>query len=236
MTTPEPHGYPDWGRFVASADKLYDRVNLFNQLAQVTRGPYFVGDVPYVGFHISIQNAGCSVSVVWSQDAAAATVLWTDRIEFSSFTLTDIVLPVKGPFLSIRFTPVATPYDIILTVTSRHTPGRPLQQDTLGNVPISSEFVPANPGVAVVLLSSVIYPGPAVWTIETGLAAFRASVGTIDSAGVIRRADIVTELSKERSRRVFLPAATIRIGFTNNTAAAGTFDTFVSVDPLYGGY
>lgn len=235
MTQPEPHGYPDWGRFAASADKLYEKILLLGVVGQHITQTYFVGDVPYIGFHIGVQTNNVAVAIGWAQDAAFANGLWNDSIDLLSGTNTDVVLPVKAPFMRIVFTPNASPYDIIATIASRHVPGHPLIPGNLGNVIISSVATPIAAGATVALVASVVYPGPAVWSIQTALAAWNASIGTFDFAAVLTRIDLADQISGNPSRRVFLPPAIVRIGITNNTGAAGTFSAFCSVDPQYSG-
>jgi hypothetical protein len=233
MTQPAPHGYPDWGRFVASSDKLLLNDTQAAHNNTYTSATIFVGDIPYIGVRLFIGTNSAHAEVRYYLESSLTTLLATDSFDYRGGSDLHIGLLVKGPFVSVVVTPTVNPIDITLSITSRHGPGSSLTENPLRYVLISQLAVAIGAGATVQAFSTEITPGPAMWSIQTNVATWTASIGAIDAAGVNTRLDLASNVFPAMPRLVFLPPTTVRIGITNTSGAAGTVDFFCTAQHIH---
>jgi hypothetical protein len=235
MTAPTAHGYPDWGRYAASSDKTYDTFSTINAVADVESAVYFVGDVPYISLFTFTTGNGAYCFVEWFEDEAITPPLWTDTIELSNEATCYINLPVRGPWLLIRWEPAATPFSVFGTVTSSRYPNAPVGNQGTRNVLLSRVNVAIGAGATVNSIAGTIIPGPAVWNIFATPATWTASVDALHPDLTAIRLDNIDNTRGKDSRFLFLPLAVARISVTNTSGAAGAFFVTLMAKPLYDG-
>lgn len=235
MTAPSAHGYPDWGRFAASSDKLFDTFTQNNIAVTFTSSTYFVGDVPYIGLFNVVTGNGAELTLYWGDDASLTHVLRTDTIEFSNNCSIDITIPVKGPYLVLQWVPVATPYSINGVLVSSRTSQSELGNSAIRNVLIRQVNTPVGAGATVQAIAASIIPGPAVWNLSCTAATYSATVSAIHPDLTAVRLDTISQVIPFASRVLYLPPMLMVITVTNTSGAPASFSGTLMAKPMYDG-
>src|SRR5688572_17716819 len=98
MTTPVQVGYPDWGRYSARATKVYVNAAATASVGLLDNyGPFYVGDVPYLGIAIQSDQPLQTIITTYS-DESATVQLGFHSIDVRANGQADIILPVFGAF------------------------------------------------------------------------------------------------------------------------------------------
>lgn len=235
MTAPTSHGYPDWGRFLATSDKIYDNFDFPNQNAAVESAIYFVGDVPYVGLITIVPVVGCDVFVDWLPDNGISSPIWTDTFAITNSATLQINLPVRAPYVRITWNPATTPFGAFGSLTSSRYPNAAMGLFATRNVLISRVNIPIGAGATVTSIPSEIIPGPAIWNLFIPAATWTASVDAVKADGTLTRLDTADNTLGKFSRDLYLPGTVCRVSVTNTTGAASAFNIVLMAKPLYGG-
>lgn len=233
MTQPIPHGYPDYGRFAASADKTLLDLNVADIDAQTNYGTVFVGDVPWLGVFFLSNGGTFTVQLRYGTAADGTGILTVQTFVVESAGIALLSFPVGGPFLTLRVTPLAINASFNAQVYTQHSPSPTDNGDTTPNVAVSAVAQAVGAGATVVLAASRVFPGPAVWSVFTTLATWEAHIRSHTAAGTQTRLDTVNQATPNPSRALYLPNEFVRVSFTNNTGAANTFNTTVTVSPYW---
>jgi len=233
MTAPEPHGYPDWVRQVATSDKLLDAQTRAAFTGPETFGPYFVGDVEWIQiiFTASVNNFRARFSFV--DDAIASNLMSQQDVVFRSVATSSISLPVRGPYLLIETVTDAAGAGFNFILSTGKTGGLMVNAQSTENVLISTIGTAVGAGATVQLLATRTHPGPAVWSIFTALATWNAMLNTLDHTGGLTRLDTIDNTNAKAERRTYLPYQPGRITFTNTTGAGGTVNAVLLAAPTW---
>lgn len=234
MTQPLPHGYPDYGRVVAQADKRLDRLSVPDIDAVTNYGPYFTGDAPFVDIGFVSGVGAFRIELRYYADAALTIQTNAYGMDILNGMIINLTFPVKGPYLQFRVTPAAinSSFDCDLTVMgdgmsdgggSSRTPI--VLSDLNRNVAGGGNFAATSVWLA---------PGPAVWNVYTFLATWEARLEALDFNGVALRLDTANNTQGNFSRLVYLPLRPIRLTVLNTTGAAGNFNYSLLSDPFWG--
>lgn len=234
MTTPVVHGYPDYGRFVPRADKLF-----VNTGAVVINGPTnytagYVGDQEALMLRLSATVSNYRATVRWGMDAAFATEVSQFAVDMIAGDNFEHSLAVVGPFF--RLTAVSDVYPATIA-TRVATAGR--SDSHLTNLFYNQHLISAL-GVAVGagLVSNQeavrVWPGLAFWSVSASPATWSCYLVSVDIFGVQRMIDRLGSDVAERGRLVLLPAGHIRTVFTNTSGAAGAYDVSVVAQSAVG--
>jgi hypothetical protein len=220
MTSPEAHGYPDWGRFAARADVILNVDEALVLNADLTRGNYFVGNVEHVAFSFSGGAQPCNISVYWLADAAANVTLARQVITTRGNGGFDHTLPVAGPWMQIVISPVAFPTTVDLLIWTAAGPlaslGAPMAPEVLI---AASNNVGA--GANVTTTASRTAPGMAHFHAESALATWFATVDSIDAGGTVTRLAVRSQATALQTQLLFLPSDAVQIVRGNGTGASG---------------
>lgn len=234
MTQPVPHGFPDWGRFDSSADKVYIRFDESGLTGNFSLDPLFVGDVSHVGISCVVTQNAAYMAIDWYEDEGLTSALWSDTIEFAADKLCVINLPVRGPYLSIAWEPQATPYNILGRITSAKS-GKAAIGAADENVLISRLNIAIGAGAVVSSTSFRIIPGPAIWNVFVTSTTWTAAISGVHPDGTTIRLDTINQTVGHASRPLYLPACSLVLTITNTSAAAAAFNCAVMAKPLYDG-
>lgn len=232
MTAPISHGFPDYGRYVSSADKIYDIRAAITINGPTTFGPYFVGDVPAIGFRFSAEIQNFTVILIFYDSQTQTNEL--TRFPYSVRVSQDFsgTVPVRGPWLAFYVEPNVAGAQCSFRVMSSHALTQGDAQLPQSSNLISRAGAAVGAGATNTSVPATLLPGPAVWNVRSALATWTCVFETIDYLGAIRQLDYVDNTYPKNERALFLPPVSFQIRFTNTTAGAGTFDLSVVAHPL----
>jgi len=235
MTTPEPHGYPDWGRFIAQGDKLYIGESVVGGGISATRGPHFVGDVP--ALYMRFVNATNPVKIEMQfQDTDPPSIFHPGHtFELPAPGEVQIVVPVMGPWVLITLTFSAGAVTWSLTLASASAKGTGLGGNITDNILFSQVGTAVGAGATVTIDTSFIRPGPALLNIDTSLATWLATLSARSYLAVLTRLDTITHLHSLEPRHEYLTPSQIRFTFQNTTGAPGAFTAALTSRPFFPG-
>lgn len=234
MTQPVAHGYPDWGRVQAGADKLLIDEAFNVTVSPTTRGPYFVGDVPYIGVDMSPVGLTARVTYQFYLDSALTIPLGAYQFDLQDTQRLLHMFATQGPFLAVTVEGTALPGTFNNKIWTTHSPFG-FNRSSTSNVLITTTANAVGAGATVILGSNFVLPGPAVWNVFTALATFTAFLESQSFTGVLTRLDTINQAQGNAYRSVYLPGQSARINFTNGTGAAGTFNATLMVQPYWPG-
>jgi hypothetical protein len=233
MTQPSPHGYPDWGRYAASADKLIDTNVVGDIDAQTTYGPYFVGDIEWVNITFTAAAQHFRVRMSFRDSATAVTDMHNQEFVARSVSNSYLSFPVTGPWLFIRVTPSAINGSFGYTLTSARRGGNPVNASSQPNVLVSLVGTPIGAGATVTTVVAPTYPGPAIWNVAPAMASWAAAIETLDQAGAATRLDTMDQTVGKQSRAIYLPYEPAQLVMFNATGAASSFNAALLAVPLW---
>lgn len=236
MTAPFSTGYPDYGRYSARALKTYVDQNFTGISAVTTKGPFFVGDVPFVGVSCTATANGFLVQVQYGDTSVSFSAF--SNLELHPFVGVPVfvVVPVIGSYVRIVLSPSAANSAITLRVWASWTAANATLTQGVGNVLISSGLVSVGSGATTTFSAPYIWVGEAVWNFESEVATFRVTVDTVDELGATKRLDTVSGKTSGTSRSLFLPGLRTQISLTNLTGAAGNMGCALMGRPIGPGY
>lgn len=232
MTSPVSHGYPDFGRYRATADKV-----LIAQTAAVINAPQtlsrlFVGDTPYVFISLSpaVNHFHCRIDFYDAPSAGnrfSGQALSVRLNQAASWTI-----PVAGPWMEVILTANAYPATYTLRMDTAHVPYSGLAGEHDGNILLAAnQNILA--GASATVTAIRVWPGEAHWFCESAVATWTARVETLDYLGT---ATIIDEMRKtaagDDGRQIFIPPISVQMVVTNQSAGAGTFRFAVVARPI----
>lgn len=227
MTQPSPHGYPDWGRYSASADKEIDNQVWADMDVATTFGPYFVGDVEWVNIVVTASAQHFRYRMQFRSSNVAIADMHNQEFIARSVGLSFLSFPVTGPWLFILVTPSAINSTGGFILTSGRRGGNPVNGNSIPNVLISRVNTAVGAGATVTVDATTTYPGPALWNLFVTPAAWTANIDSLDENAVTTRLDTVDNTVGKSSRQLYLPYQPIRLSVTNTSGAGGVFNATV---------
>lgn len=223
MTAPLPHGYPDWGRYQASADKSLWSVANVTIGVSTNYGPFFVGDVDFVRLYFLASTNHFNVSVKFYADAALTQFLMSDAVSVRQDDTYRRSIPVTGAYVLVQVSPSAAGsiFDARLT-TLRH-PARGNDGSDRDGVLITDIDGSYAVGTTIVDATKVI-PGPAVFYGHAKTASTFLDLQVVNYVGTVLGLVRIINSTGPVSHLVYLPPQHVRIRVTNNSAGAAFFD------------
>lgn len=231
MTAPIGTGYPDWQRVQSRAAKLFVNNQNVGISGVVTVGPFFVGDIPYLATIFDVSLNPATFSAEYYLEEGLTTFLGDQTIDVPAQGGVDISLPVQGPWVLFRITPVGgVGYDLVVYEVAG--PLANLRGSGQNNI-LCSLAQNVNAGATATVDTGRIWPGEAHWFVETALGTWTAGLTSISAAGTSIIIDNARGLTAgDKQRQIFLPATMIRLSFTNQTAGAGTVRAALVARPI----
>lgn len=228
MTQPVGHGYPDFGRFVAQADKLLLDTGTVASNVVVTYNLGFVGDVDALGYFIRATTQGQSFEFAFYEDAAGVNKFTGHTIAVVAPLTSDRFIPVLGPFCRLIVTPAAAGGSHAAKVWTGPRGG--IASDTLSGTNILITATAVNVAAAGNSTQDAVrvWPGEAHWTVSSLAATWRAELRMLLASGAFTVVDSMQGTAAgTQHHRVFLPNRAARVFYTNTSAAAANFDTYL---------
>lgn len=227
MTQPTPHGYPDFGRYIARADKRYLSTGIVVTDNDIDYSLGFVGDVESLATSIFANVVGCSFTYTFYLNSDLTGRLTSYELTVAPAESLRTSLPVLGPYCVVTASPQGLGGSNQCNVWSGVRGA--INTDTLA---VSATIIRQNQvnigaGITNTFAASRGWPGSAIWTVSSAAASARATLNSI-SAGVTQPFDsMLFTAPGTQSHRVFLPGTSIRATVQNTGAAAALFDCFL---------
>jgi hypothetical protein len=233
MTMPSPHGYPDWGRYVAQADKQLLDTGVVADSGTTTYNLGFVGDVGAIGFWFRANTQGHGFFLDFYTDAT-----YTVRLNGYIYSLATGIrawrtLATLGPYLQLRVVANAAGGSHEAAVWTSSRPAISTLNSSVDNLLIQSTAVNVAGAGNHTLNSTLAWPGEAYWTVTSSATTWRCLLQHVDLAGAANTFDSMEGVAGQTlHHKVFLPPRSIRTVYTNTGAGAANYDTYVGGRPL----
>lgn len=222
MTVPNPHGYPDWGRYEASADKLLAKLTVADIDAATDYGPYFVGDVSYFRISFVPTANNFRVTLNFYDTTTLTNIIGQDSFDANTADLYNRATPVLGPFLVVNVTPSAINGSFGMTLTTAHAPWVSNNIDPASIVLFEGVDVSYPIGITF-LEASYVVPGSAQLHGRAIVAATEIDLYGQDYLGTLHFLNRIENANGMVTRAIFLPPMHLRLRIRNLSAGAQLF-------------
>lgn len=223
MTAPVVHGFPDYGRYVARAAKIFTNIENAAVSIQVDHGPYFVGDIANIGIDYGAVSCDTRVIYSWYADQALTTLLGSHTFSVRGSGELNVAIPVIGPWLRVSVAPISGSgtYSLALFETSHATTRITWSSGDSVLSGVNDLSIPSL-GTTVVDIFRT-WPGWASFTIITDATDWYARIFSINAFGTSKLAAAWDEKSGTRSAQIILPPTMTALHVRNGDAAAKLF-------------
>jgi hypothetical protein len=228
MTQPVGHGYPDWGRYVSRADKLLLSTGTVASDVPVDYDLSFVGDVEAIGIFLNATTQGQTFQFKWNEQPGGVGQFTSTQFELVAGVTADRFIPVLGPYCTVRVTPAAAGGSHSLSAWTG--PRGAIAMDALAsrNVLINATAVNVLAAGVDTRNASRVWPGEAFWTVSSLAATWRAVLNMRTAAGAVTTIDSMQGTAAGTlSHQVFLPLRAMQVVYTNTSAGAANYDTYL---------
>lgn len=233
MTGPLAIDFPDFTRRNNNTDQLLINDN-FTTSGTKTYGPFPMWGIHDVMVSVSGNNANTGqIQLVFYADAATTIQLAVHKIDVTGLDAGSMPFRVLGPYMKVNAIARLGPsFSAALVLWTIAGPGYP-QANTSVVVPISIAGQNVNAGATVNIDAGIIYSGRILWSIATVLGSWSADIQIVDALG-----NVTTISSKGSSLGgpgesfAYLYPQHFRVQLKNFTAAAGTFNVVVTLNPM----
>lgn len=232
MTTPEPHGYPDWQRQFSVADVLFFQTGATSTSVDVTRGPFYTGNNTHLGVRFFSNNNGFRLTLDWFADAALTKKLATSGVEIAALGAFHQTMVVLGPWVRATISPGATvPASFGLTLWAAAGPFMPLDLASAGILVSNSQVV--NAGATVHVTTTRAHSGAAVLTWRHDPATWAMALSILDRNGAVATQflNVANAIGASGIATIYLPPSTIDVTLQNTSGANGSMRTFLTALP-----
>lgn len=223
MSLPVSHGYPDWARQSAEQDVtlLYQTGTVLN--AASNTATFFVGVMPYLSIFYNIATNRGRLTAFWCLDQAGTQVVGVDKFLTAAAGSVACNIPVLGPWVFFAREASAYPDTVDTRIVMAQAPRIPSDEPPFLPMLFNVEAAAVAAGATVNVNSVRTLPGLATLCVDTALATWTAFLRALEFAGTFQYLYSLRNTSLPGPRLITLPATSVRLAFTNTTAAAGTF-------------
>lgn len=233
MTTPTPHGFPDWGRQLAASDISLLNVNNVAIPGSRVDGPIFVGNMPYMYVHALCANQA-EIVLDWFSDAAGTVPLERDQLVTGIGGDVTQCVPVAGPYVRITTNVSVNPSLTTLRMYMTSTPFAHFATTGGLNTLISIDNALLGGGATVVLNATAARGGWITWRVTAfNAATFLARLYAVNFAGAATLIDSINIPGFAGGGMMLAPAMPLRLSITNGDAGAHTYFATVVHHPFY---
>lgn len=233
MTAPVGHGYPDFGRYQARADKrLLSEVDTV--ISVDTLYPLgFVGDVEYLAIHFTATTNHFSVFVDFYEDAA-----YTSRFDGYAFdvrqgTVLPTSFPVMGPFARVSVNPSAASSEFTCSMWTMSQSATFANLSAVSTILLSIDNDTVLAGATDVFGTTTVIPGEGSFMLNLEAAvSWRARLFSVDRNGTLRLLDYANAEIRGFPHTLFLPPTPLRLEVFNNDASNRALYASLSVRPI----
>lgn len=223
MTVPLPHGYPDYGRYQAGADKILEPLASFTITGVTDIGTYFIGDVTHVRFTVTALVNHLSCVAQFYEDAALTRLIALENFDLRQGTGYRSSVPAHGPYLRLRVTNQGGNCDCQVGVSTAHASWRAASESATANVLFAARDVVHGVGTTPVGTVGVI-PGQAWFYGRCTAANTFIDLNAIRADGTVFPLTRIINADGGVIRGFCLPPAPVQLVVINNSGAGQFFD------------
>jgi hypothetical protein len=231
MTTPVLHDQPDWQRTVSAADIQVLNFSGAQGVAQVDRGTFFVGNLPFLWLFASTTAGGVRVTLDWLDAATGGTVIAQNRADARFIASASGAFRVLGPYVRITTDVDAPPRTIALRMWQALTGGQEVTPDTHNSL-ITQDSVPI-PGATLQSVDAIrVRWGWGYFFLQMhGGVAFWLKLLARDYAGNTFFLTQIRDLNTYAQGPILLPPMPVWVEAFNADAAAHNWTASVLMHP-----
>lgn len=232
MTQPVSHGYPDWGRYAAVADKVLVADTQSNISVTTTYPRLFVGDVPYLGINLTVTANHMAFRFLFWDAPTGGNSLTGQGFSIRNGSDLEITIPVGGPWVELIAIPSAanSAFSRLLFTSSQSHRFTFLGYGE-GILISFNQSIPA--GNTVTFSANKVFPGEAHWFTESPGDNWTSRVETFDFAGTATIIDeFRTTTIRDAGRQIFLPPIDVRMVVVNSGAVGASFRGALVARPI----
>ena len=231
MTSPVVHGYPDYSRQTPESDVIFWKAVNEVVNAQTTKGPFFCGAFPAIGFRFSISVQNCRFTVRYFSDAAGTDFLGSIGIDGYTAQPITVTIPVLGPWFTVVIDVAAAGMQMLGACYAAPHANIATLNGSATNVLIAQPSVAVGAGVTVPVDATWMFPGEASWVPSSSLATYNVTLVAVDYLGNETDIDVATQVVNAQRRIVHLPYQRVRAKLTNTTGGPGAIGVRVTAHP-----
>lgn len=227
MTTPTPHGYPDWGRFMAQADTRVFNYENETLSALFSTPARFVGALPWVIVEMSTPATRARANLFWYADEAMTQLVDSYPLTCKSTAQLQVALPVGASFLQADLELTAYPDDITFTVDMIPAPVSDWTE-TLGNKILTANGTNL-PAAATTTISAIrVTSGWAnIWVEAFGATNVEARLLAVNFGGT-RNSLVRWQISGAKDpRNLYIPPLPLELDLVNADAVDRTLNGYI---------
>jgi hypothetical protein len=230
MTVPLPHGYPDWGRYEASADKLLADLNVLDIDATTDYGIYFLGDVPFFRLQFFASVGSFRVILKYYDTSTLTTLVGRDSFDLNAGDTYNRATPVLGAYLVMSVDPFVANSQFFATLTAAHAPWVSNGNDPASIILFTGVDV-SHPNGITFIEAGYIMPGWAQLHGRAIVAATEIDLYAVDYHGALYFLNRIENVNGMVSRAIFLPPMHLRLRIRNLSGAAQLFTYCLQAQP-----
>lgn len=230
MTAPLPHGYPDWGRYEASADKLLASLSVLDIDATTDYGTYFLGDVPYFRLQFFASVGSFRVILKYYDTSTLTTLVGQDSFDLNAGDTYNRSTPVLGAYLVMSVDPFVANSQFFATLTAAHAPWVSNGSNPTSNILFTGVDVSYPNGITYIE-AGYIMPGWAQLTGRAIVANTEIDLYAQDYHAAEYFLNRIENANGMVSRALFLPPMHLRMRFRNLTGANQLFTYGLQAHP-----
>jgi hypothetical protein len=235
VTTPTPHGYPDFGRYTALADVIHNNESATVISVNATRGPFFVGSTDCLGVRVVAAVNNLQLVFEYYADQAITQLLTDIIVHVNQGQTFDQTIPVEGPWCRIRIEPNAFNATFTLVVWQAPRSGAALSTTSADNLLISQTAVAIAGATTTTFTATRVAAREAyIFMHIDGTGAWECTLRSRDRAGTLTGLFYASSGTKVQSGVIFLPAQPCEIVAHNIQASAQSLWLFLGASPLRG--
>jgi hypothetical protein len=236
MMTITPHGYPDFGRYVAQSDVLHI-LEVDKVFSATFQYPYtFVGYTPYIWISLRSFANGIRMLLEYFTDAVSGINTGFQDFHIGHLGFVAQAVPVLGPYVRVTTFPALANSEYSLVLSQAAAQASTMNSDVTQPVLVEKTNIAIAAGASADTLTTFSWAGEAVWTVEMAGHGLEASLATVDYLGAVRtiayRFRAVGVTTPMEPVKVFLPGMQIRLRVKNLTAAGDNYFAYLVARPL----
>lgn len=234
MTAPVSHGYPDFGRFAATADIEICRQSNVGINADTNVNLGFVGSLPYLGHTTVAVLSNLKVNYAFYSDASYTNQVGNMSAQLQQGGRFEEPIPVLGPFLQVQIFANAYPATYSLIMWMQPEPGYNNAGDAFRTLLFNQIAVSYAVGTTVTTTSNCFY-GALFVQVRIPDAGSQVRFQTIDRNGAVHELCRFFGSDPLLQANLWLPPATLQARVTNAGGVAQAFDVFANCRPWHAG-
>ena len=236
MTAPVGHGYPDFGRYQAHADKrlLSEVGTVISVDALYPLG--FVGDVGYLAIHFTATTNHFSVFIDFYEDAAYTSRFDGYAMDVRQGCTLPTSVPVMGPFARVSVNPSAASSEFTCSMWTMSRAAVFADLSAVSTILLSIDNDTVLAGATDVFGTTMILPGEASFVLNLEAAvSWRARLFSVDRNGTLRILSYVNAENRGIPHQIYLPPTPLRLEVFNNDASNRALYASLSARPIESG-